>query len=431
MDPTYAKWSDVGGKNFFQSLLRQSQNPSLNLDTNYYQGSGGGQSVFGRQRLNQDNSIVDQLNAAVQSGQITQDQANQHWNGYRQQQEEYQRGLDTQSRRNNQQSIVSAGSVLAAPFAGAASGLGAAASFGAKGLTAANAPNQIMAPGATGTTGGGMANRNGMYDFVGNMLPTNPDRSWGVNPNDPNTMHALNDSFLDAAGNLLPAAGGAYLGNKQRQDAMGQVGKINELGDSLGAQSGAYLRSITDPYDQQTGLGRTSLSNALSQRGVGGSSFGNQQLENFDYMRGLGRGDVLTRGQVGIAGTQGNLYGNALTGINQANQNYNNILGAGLGASGSLFNIPGNTGAGGLNIPGLGKLGNLGGISNMVGRGLTSVGSSLGNLFGSPGSTLWGNDPSGTGVSFTGGLPDQPGFMPDLNQIPDFGPIGDMSDWGF
>jgi len=87
------------------------------------------------------------------------------------------------------------------------------------------------------------------------------------------------------------------------------------------------MQSITNPYDLQTGQGRTALSQSLQQRGVGGSSFGNQQLGNYDYQRGLGRGDLATRAAAGVAGTQGALYSDALRGIVGGNAAYNSLLG--------------------------------------------------------------------------------------------------------
>jgi hypothetical protein len=201
----------------------------------------------------------------------------------------------------------------------------------------------------------------------------------------------LFDNLLGTVGNLSPAILAGYLGNSQRQDVMGQVGRLNDVAGSLSGP--AFMQSITNPYDLQTGQGRTALSQSLQQRGVGGSSFGNQQLGNYDYQRGLGRGDLATRAGTAVAGTQGQLYSNALHGMVGANAAYNNLLGAGLGASGSLFNRGGGNPLAGL----------IGGISG----GLGGLGGSLGSLFGNgtdpttnpyagnPGGQVdFGNDPS-------------------------------------
>jgi hypothetical protein len=173
--------------------------------------------------------------------------------------------------------------------------------------------------------------------------PQGSPNPFGDNMNSGGSSGGLFDSLLGGLGNLSPAILAGYLGNQQRQDVMGQVGRLNTLGDSLSGP--AFMNSITNPYDLQTGQGRTALTQNLQQRGVGGSSFGNQQLGNYDYMRGLGRGDLATRAQAGIAGTQGQLYSDALRGIVGGNAAYNQLLGGGLGASGSLFNRPGGIGS--------------------------------------------------------------------------------------
>ena len=222
-----------------------------------------------------------------------------------------------------------------------------------------------------------------------------PNYRYGTN--DPTVQPSgLFDNLLGTVGNLSPAILAGYLGNSQRQDVMGQVGRLNDVAGSLSGP--AFMQSITNPYDLQTGQGRTALSQSLQQRGVGGSSFGNQQLENYDYQRGLGRGDLATRAATGVAGTQGQIYSDALRGMVGGNAAYNSLLGAGLGASGSLFN----RGAGNP-LSGL-----IGGISG----GLGGIGDSLSSLFGTgttdpyagnPGGQVdFGNDPS-LGTSGTSG----------------------------
>ena len=214
--------------------------------------------------------------------------------------------------------------------------------------------------------------------------------TFGTNmPVAPGSSSGLFDNLLGTVGNLSPALLAGYLGNSQRQDVMGQVGRLNDVAGSLSGP--AFMQSITNPYDLQTGQGRTALSQSLQQRGVGGSSFGNQQLGNYDYQRGLGRGDLATRAAAGVAGTQGQLYSDALRGIVGGNAAYNSLLGSGLGASGSLFNQ-------GQGNPLAALLG---------GGGLGSIGNSIGGLFGTgtdqtadpyagnPGGQVdFGNDPS-------------------------------------
>jgi hypothetical protein len=109
--------------------------------------------------------------------------------------------------------------------------------------------------------------------------------------------------------------------NRQSDDLNGVIGKIN--GD-------AYSRSVLNPYDMDTAMGRTNLMQDQTLRGVRGSSFGNNDITNYDYMRSLGRGDLFNRANVATAGLEGNL-------INQRNTNRNLLLGAGLNASGRMF----------------------------------------------------------------------------------------------
>jgi hypothetical protein len=219
-----------------------------------------------------------------------------------------------------------------------------------------------------------------------------------IGGNSMNSGGGLFDNLLGNLGNLSPAILAGYLGNQQRQDVMGQVGKLNTLGDSLSGP--AFMNSITNPYDLQTGQGRTALTQNLQQRGVGGSSFGNQQLGNYDYMRGLGRGDLATRAQAGIAGTQGQLYSDALRGIVGGNAAYNQLAGAGLGASGSLFNRPGGSGSTGNGL--FDWLRNLGGGG---GGGTPGIPSSDPNI--DPNTGLPANYPSAGGsIDPNTGFPD-------------------------
>jgi hypothetical protein len=222
----------------------------------------------------------------------------------------------------------------------------------------------------------------------GNSMPTqsqyNGFEPWlGGGTNGGTTPPGLFDNLLGTVGNLSPAILAGYLGNSQRQDVMGQVGRLNDVAGSLSGP--AFMQSITNPYDLQTGQGRTALSQSLQQRGVGGSSFGNQQLGNYDYQRGLGRGDLATRAAAGVAGTQGQLYSNALHGMVGANSAYNSLLGAGLGASGSLFNRPGGTGVG-------------------LGGSLSGLGDSIANLFGGGIPTLPGAPPNQIGGLYNSGV---------------------------
>jgi hypothetical protein len=92
------------------------------------------------------------------------------------------------------------------------------------------------------------------------------------------------------------------------------------------AYSSIDPNSLAFPYDIQTGKGRESLNSSLTNRGVMGSSFANQDISSYDTMRGLGRQNLLTSGataqanigkqildsQVAQQKNKNDLYGRAL-----------------------------------------------------------------------------------------------------------------------
>lgn len=130
----------------------------------------------------------------------------------------------------------------------------------------------------------------------------------------------FNDPF-QAAFNSTPFLLALNEANRQGDDLDDVLGKIN---------GEAYSKSVLNPYDMDTGLGRTDLMEDQQRRGIRGSSFGQQTLGNYDYMRSLGRGDLFNRANLASAQLEGNL-------INTRNTNRNLLLGAGLNASGRLF----------------------------------------------------------------------------------------------
>lgn len=132
--------------------------------------------------------------------------------------------------------------------------------------------------------------------------------------------NVLNDP-LGAAFNATPFLLAMNEANKQGGDLNNVIGKIN---------SDSYRKSVLDPFDLETGQGRAAMQSDLGQRGVAGSSFGYQALNNFDYSRNLARSDMASKADLASAGLEGQL-------INQRNTNRNLLLGAGLNASGRLF----------------------------------------------------------------------------------------------
>jgi hypothetical protein len=126
---------------------------------------------------------------------------------------------------------------------------------------------------------------------------------------------------LGSAFNATPFLLALSEANRQGGDLNNVIGKIN---------SDAYRKSVLDPYDLETGQGRAMMQQDQGLRGVAGSSFGDQSLNNYDYMRNLGRGDIASKANLASAGLEGQL-------INTRNTNRNLLLGAGLNASGKLF----------------------------------------------------------------------------------------------
>lgn len=126
---------------------------------------------------------------------------------------------------------------------------------------------------------------------------------------------------LGSAFNATPFLLALAQAKSQANDLNGVLSKINGEG---------YTNAVLHPYDLATGQGRTALEQSLSDRGVAGSSFGYNDLNNYDYLRNLGRGDLANKAQMTSAGLEGSL-------INQRNTNTNLLLGAGLNASGQLF----------------------------------------------------------------------------------------------
>ena len=130
--------------------------------------------------------------------------------------------------------------------------------------------------------------------------------------------------FGQAAFNSTPFLLALAESDRQSDDIDDVLRKIN---------GPAYTNAVVNPYDLETGTGRTALMEDQQARGVRGSSFGQQSLNNYDYMRGLGRGDLVSRATMAPINME-------LNAINQRNLSRNLLLGAGLNASGRLFAGP-------------------------------------------------------------------------------------------
>lgn len=214
-------------------------------------------------------------------------------------------------------------------------------------------PGETASSGPAGVSGGGtgafdMGGSQGVFDSSGNPLYHSPTTlssllsqygSQGLSG-----LKGLLSGGSAGAGSTSGSQGGGILDSLMRNpleaafdsapfllamnEANRQSGDLNGVIDKINGQG--YTQAVLNPYDMDTGMGKTNLLQDLSMRGVSGSSFGNQQLGNYDYMRALGRGDLASKAQMSSAGLEGSL-------INQRNTNRNLLLGAGLNASAKLF----------------------------------------------------------------------------------------------
>lgn len=144
-------------------------------------------------------------------------------------------------------------------------------------------------------------------------------------------------SLGDMAFNSTPFLLSAALANSQRNDINPYLDRLNSLSDRFAGNESPYLKSLTDPYDMSTNRGRGDLTMRLGDRGVLGSSFGNADLGNFDYMRDVGRGNLVSQAINQSVGAQSQLTDQAIKGVNTRNAGTNALLGAGLNASSRLF----------------------------------------------------------------------------------------------
>lgn len=141
----------------------------------------------------------------------------------------------------------------------------------------------------------------------------------------------------DMAFNSAPFLLAAYMANQQRNDINPYIDRLNSLNDRFAGNESPYIKSLTDPYDMSTAQQRGSLTMGLGNRGVLGSSFGDNALDNFGYMRDVGRGNLTAQAINQSVGAQSQLTDQAIKGVNVRNANTNALLGAGLNASAKLF----------------------------------------------------------------------------------------------
>lgn len=197
----------------------------------------------------------------------------------------------------------------------------------------------------TGGANGGEIPRSSPFDFQSllkqygtqalNLLkPTGagPSGSQGRGILDQITGDPLGSAF-----NATPFLLALAEANRQQGITNPTLSRISGLADSAANNQTGLVASAVDPYNRQTMAGRDALLADQQARGVRGSSFGDQSLTSYDTMRGQGAGDLTAKATATSLGLQGGLLDNILKGQTQAATNRNMLLGAGLNASGKLF----------------------------------------------------------------------------------------------
>lgn len=145
------------------------------------------------------------------------------------------------------------------------------------------------------------------------------------------------DNPMGAAFNATPFLLALQQANAQKNSINPYLSGINNLAAQSQGNNGAYMKAITDPYNAETGRGMSSLNESLLNRGVAGSSFGDQSVTNYNLDRSLGLGDLTAKAQQGSMGLTADLFNKGASLQNASNTNTNLLLGAGLNASGQLF----------------------------------------------------------------------------------------------
>lgn len=297
------------------------------------------------------------------------------------------------------------GGALAGDVAGLGIGVGAAGAMGGAadpfaGFTVDPATGDIVPAswasggagvGAEGTVSGGFGNLGGLAGAAshaigggggGSLLNFLTGQSGG--PSLP--------SLAPGIAALTYAAGQKPIDTSQLQNVFG----------AAGANAPLFVQASQAPLQQAQAGGYGDLLQSQAARGIRGSSFGDQDIANYMNTTNQGISNAGINAAQASLGLQGNLAGQ-ISNLNALSQQMKNDLygrafssiGQGLnptpGMGGSPWGVNPQGGAGGAGGIGsmLGNLG-LGGIGNAFGNGLTSIGSGLGNLFGSPGSSFWG-----------------------------------------
>ena len=198
-----------------------------------------------------------------------------------------------------------------------------------------NSGNLIPTGGGTGILGQLKSLLNGYKTVTGVLGATG---ATGSKPSlGSSVMNQITNDPLQAAFNATPFLLALQQANSQGGDLKATLDKIQGLADGVSGNSSALTTAVLNPYDQSTATGLGNLTQSLGSRGVLGSSFGDMSLDNYNYTRDMGRGDLLAKTKLASTGLEADLLSKVLSGQNAANTNKNLLLGAGLSASGRLF----------------------------------------------------------------------------------------------
>jgi hypothetical protein len=172
--------------------------------------------------------------------------------------------------------------------------------------------------------------------LLGGTTAAGGTTSPGVKPSlGNNILGQITGDPMSAAFNASPFLLALYEANRQGGDIDSTLLKLQGLVD--GVDGNGIRNAVLNPYDQQTATGLGSLTQSLGSRGVMGSSFGNADITNYNTTRDMGRGDLLAKTDLAVTGTKSDLFSKILQGQTQKNTNRNLLLGAGLSASGKMF----------------------------------------------------------------------------------------------
>lgn len=142
---------------------------------------------------------------------------------------------------------------------------------------------------------------------------------------------------LGSAFNATPFLLALAEANRQGNITDPTLARLSGLSDQAAGNQGGLVDSVTGPYNRQSFAGRDALMADQQARGVRGSSFGDQSINSYDLTRSQGLGELTGSTMAKSIGLQGGLLGSVLQGQTQAATNRNLLLGAGLNASGKLF----------------------------------------------------------------------------------------------